>query len=122
VDDVLNRAEKEGVEAVAADLEKLHDAMDVENVSETNAAQVCICSSDLITVMMVMILTTNTKNPKWDEKTEADDGQTQFQSQSAEGAMPPAETTAPSGSVPGALLGQGKDNEARIIIIIPACE
>lgn len=48
MDDVLNRAEKEGVEAVAADLEKLHDAMDVKNVSETNAAQVCISSSDLI--------------------------------------------------------------------------
>ncbi|EEA27919.1 hypothetical protein TMatcc_003779 [Talaromyces marneffei ATCC 18224] len=84
VEEVLDRAEREGVDAVVAGMEKLHESMDVEEDGDAAAPE-------------------NVQ----EGTTKADEPQVQTGPSISAGAVPPA--TGGASTAPDALLGQVQD-------------
>ncbi|EED23713.1 conserved hypothetical protein [Talaromyces stipitatus ATCC 10500] len=85
VEEILNRAEKEGIDAVANGIEKLHESMDIEDEVEDAVAQEGI----------------------QEDTTRIDELQGHTGPSASGGLVPPNTGGAPS--VPDALLGQVQD-------------
>lgn len=93
MEEVLDRAEREGVDAVVAEMEKLHESIDVEE-----NIQVCLALGISLKIICQQALQ--------NEATRPEESQAQTDTSGPGDMVPPTKEGAPSASE--ALLAQGK--------------